>query len=80
MTGRAIAALFGIDTSVISIATRQIAALAGTATGPLAPGPVQLRTLNDLHEHAARHHITITGPPPAAGTPPDDTLKTPGTP
>jgi hypothetical protein len=80
MTGRAVAALFGIDTSVISIATRQIAALTGTATGPLAPGPVQLRTLNDLHEHAARHHITITGPPQAADTPPDDTLTTPGTP
>jgi len=80
MTGRAIAALFDIDPSVISIATREIAALAGTATGPLAPGPVQLRTLNDLHEHAARHHITLTGPPPAADTPPDDTLTTPATP
>jgi Rhodopirellula transposase DDE domain len=80
MTGRAIAALLGIDTSVISIATREIAALAGTATGPLAPGPVRLRTLDDLHEHAARHHITITGPPQAADTPPDDTLTTPGTP
>jgi hypothetical protein len=80
MTGRAIAALFDIDPSVISIATREIAALAGTATGPLAPGPVQLRTLNDLHEHAARHHITLTGPPSAADTPPDDTLTTPATP
>ncbi|HLK74868.1 MAG TPA: ISAzo13 family transposase [Streptosporangiaceae bacterium] len=80
MTGRAIAALLGIDTSVISIATRQIAALAGTATGPLAAGPVRLRTLDDLHEHAARHHITITGPPQAADTPPDDTLTTPDTP
>ena len=80
MTGRAIAALFDIDPSVISIATREIAALAGTATGPLAPGPVQLRTLNDLHEHAARHGITITGPPPAADTAPDDTLTTPDTP
>jgi hypothetical protein len=77
MTGRAIAALFGIDTSVISIATREIAALTGTATGPLTPGPVRLRTLNDLHEHAARHGITITGPPPAADTAPDDTLTTP---
>ena len=80
MTGRAIAALFDIDPSVISIATREIAALAGTATGPLAPGPVQLRTLNDLHEHAARHHITLTGPPQAAHTPPDDTLTAPATP
>jgi hypothetical protein len=80
MTGRAIAALFGIDTSVISIATRQIGALAGTATGPLAPGPVQLRTLNDLHEHATRHHITITGPAQTADTTPDDTLTTPAAP
>jgi hypothetical protein len=80
MTGREIAALLGIDPSVISIATRQIAALAGTATGPLAPGPVQLRTLTDLHQHAARHHITLTTPPQAADTPPDDTVTTPDTP
>ena len=80
MTGRAIAALFGIDTSVISTATRQIAALTGTATGPLAPGPVRLRTLNDLHGHAARHHITINGPAQAADTPPDDTVTTPAMP
>jgi hypothetical protein len=76
MTGRAIAALFGIDPSAISIATRDIAAIPGTAAA-LAPGPVQLRTLNDLHEHAARHGITITGPPGTADTPPDDTLTTP---
>jgi Rhodopirellula transposase DDE domain len=69
MTGRAIAALLGIDPSAISIATREIAARAGTAAGPLAPGPVQLRTLSDLHEHATRHHITITTPQ-AADTPP----------
>jgi hypothetical protein len=69
MTGRAIAALLAIDPSAISTATRQVAALAGTATGPLTPGPVRLRTLKDLHEHAARHHITLTTPPPAADTP-----------
>jgi DDE family transposase len=80
MTGRAIAVLLAIDPSVISTATRQIAGLAGTATGPLTPGPVRLRTLDDLHEHAARHHITITGPAQPADTPPDDTLTTPATP
>jgi hypothetical protein len=68
MTGRATAALFGIDPSAISIATRDIAAIPGTAAA-LAPGPVQLRTLTDLHQHAARHGITITGPPGTAGTP-----------
>ena len=77
MTCRAIAALFEIDKSVISIATREIAAIPGTATGPLAPGPAQLRTLAGLHEHAARHGITITRPPQTADTPPDDTLTTP---
>jgi len=71
MTGRAIAALFRIDSSVISTATREIAAILGTAAGPLTPGPVHLRTLNDLHKHAARHHITLTGPAQAADTPPD---------
>jgi Rhodopirellula transposase DDE domain len=68
MTVRAVAALFGIDPSAISIATREIAAIPSTATA-LAPGPVRLRTLNDLHDYAARHGITFTGPPPAAGTP-----------
>jgi hypothetical protein len=77
MTGRAIAALFEIDKSVISTATREIAAILGTATGPLTPGPAQLRTLAGLHEHAARHGITITRPPQTADTPPDDTLTTP---
>ena len=62
MTCRAIAALLGIDPSVISIATREIAAIPGTAAA-LAPGPARLRTLNDLHDHAARHGITITGHP-----------------
>jgi hypothetical protein len=68
MTGHAIAALFEIDKSAISIATREIAAIPGTAAA-LAPGPARLRTLNDLHDYAARHGITLTGPPPAAGTP-----------
>jgi hypothetical protein len=68
MTGRAISALFEIDKSAISIATREIAAIPGTAAA-LAPGPVQLRTLADLHDHAARHGITLTSPPPAASTP-----------
>jgi hypothetical protein len=75
MTVREIAALFGIDISVISIATREVAtAITGTAAGPLAPGPVQLRTLDELRDYAGRHGITLTGPP---GTPPDDTLTAP---
>jgi hypothetical protein len=79
MTGRATAALFSIDPSAISIATREIAAIPGT-TAALTPGPIRLRTLSDLHDHAARHHITLTSPPPAADTPPDDTLTTPAMP
>jgi DDE family transposase len=68
MTVRAVAALFSIDPSAISIATREIAAIPGTAAA-LAPGPVRLRTLDDLHGYAARHGITLTSPPPAASTP-----------
>ncbi len=77
MTGRAIGALFEIDKSAISIATRQVAAIPGTADGPLAPAPVQFRTLDSLHEHASRHGITLSSPPQPADTPPDDTLTTP---
>jgi hypothetical protein len=80
MTGRAIGALFEIDPSAISIATRQAAAILGTAGGPLAPAPVQFRTLDGLHEHASRHGITLSSPPQAADTPPDDTLTTPAHP
>jgi hypothetical protein len=80
MTGRAIGALFEIDKSAISIATRQVATIPGTADGPLAPAPVQFRTLDSLHEHASSRGITLTGPPQPADTPPDDTLTTPARP
>ena len=53
MTCTDIAALLGVDTSAISVITRQIAAMPATA---------EILT------------------PPAAGTPPHDTLPTPGTP
>ena len=80
MTARAIGALFEIDKSAISIATREIAAIPGIAAA-LAPGPVQLRTLNDLHDYAARHGITLTGPPQTADTPRQtDTITTPAHP
>jgi Rhodopirellula transposase DDE domain len=79
MTGTAIAALFATDPSVISVATRRIAALLDSSATPLTPGPHRLRTLADLHRHAAAAGITLT-PPPAADTPPADTLATPDTP
>jgi hypothetical protein len=79
MTGTAIAALFGIDPSVISVTTRRIAALLDSSATPLTPGPHRLRTLAGLHQHAAAAGITLT-PPPAADTPPANTLATPAAP
>jgi hypothetical protein len=79
MTCQAIAALLDVDHSTISVTTRHIAALLTAQGTPITPGTHRIRTLHDLHQHAARHGITITGPS-AAGTTPDDTLTTPDTP
>jgi hypothetical protein len=79
MTGTAIAALFSIDPSVISVTTRRIAALLDSSATPLTPGPCRLRDLGDLHRHAAAAGIPLTAPQ-AADTPPADTLATPATP
>jgi hypothetical protein len=68
MTCQAIADLLAVDPSVISVATRQTAALLTAAGTPLTPGPHRLRTTDDLRRHAA------------AGTTPHDTLTTPATP
>ena len=76
-------ALLGVDRTTVSHAvtlTRQLLAASGTPLPPAGPPPgTRLRTLGDLHEYAARHGITITGPP-AADSAPEATLTTPGTP
>ena len=58
MTGRAIAALFGIDTSVISTATPQIAALTATPQAPSPPDP-----------SSSAPSTTCTSTPPATTSP-----------
>jgi transposase len=79
MTCQAIAGLLGTDHSVISVTTRQTAALLPPGSTPLTPGPHRLRTIDDLREHAATAGLTLR-PPPAAATAPDNTLTTPDTP
>ena len=79
MTGRATAALLAIDPSVISIATRRIAALLQTSGTPLTPGPHQLRTLEDLRRHAAAAGLALPAPQ-TAGNPPDSTVAAPAAP
>jgi transposase len=78
-TCTALAALLGIDPSVISVTTRRAAALLSAAGTPLTPGPHRLRTLTDLRQHATAAGLTIPGLTPA-DTPPHDTVTTPGTP
>ena len=75
MTCSAIAALLTIDASVISVTTREIAGLLADAGTPLTPGPHRLRTLSNLHRHAA-----AAGTTSPADNPPADTLKNPATP
>ncbi len=60
-----IAAIPGPHHSTVGHAiSRTAALLADTRLPPAAPPPgIRLRTLEDLREYAARHGITITGPP-----------------
>jgi hypothetical protein len=75
-----IATLLGTERSTISRATSLISKIlaAGIPLPPAAPPPgIPLRTLADLRGYAARHGITLTGPPDTA---PETTLTTPDTP
>jgi Rhodopirellula transposase DDE domain len=72
LPAQVIAALLGTERSTISRATSLAgkALDAGICPPPAAPPPgTELRTLTDLRNYAARHGITITGPPDPA-TPP----------
>ena len=78
-----IAAVLGADRSTVSHAISLTGKLlaAGIPLPPAAPPPaIPLRTLTDLREYAARHGITITGPPDPADTTPEATLTTPDAP
>jgi hypothetical protein len=59
-----IAAVLGVHRGTISyMVSRTTPLLARTAQPPAAPPPAtRLRTLDDLHDYAARHGITITVP------------------
>ena len=59
-----IAALLGAHPSTIAAAVRAVTALLGTGHPALAPGPVRVRTPDDLRRHAAAAGITIPSPPP----------------
>jgi hypothetical protein len=78
-TCQAIADLFAVDRSVISVATREIRDLLNAAGTPLTPAPHRLRTTGDLHRHAAAAGITIPWPPQPP-RPQNDTLTAPATP
>jgi len=68
-----IATLLGASRTTISKATNLTGTLlaAGIPLPPAAPPPgTPLRTLASLRDYAARHGITITGPPDPADTPP----------
>jgi Rhodopirellula transposase DDE domain len=80
MTCDTIAALLGIDPSCISRDTRRAAALLTAAGHPVTPGPARLRTLHDLHQHAAAAGLTIPAPPPQHTPRQQNTLTAPATP
>ena len=55
MTCQAIAALFAVDHSTISVTSREIARMLAAGQGTaLSPGPHRIRTLDHLRDHAAR--------------------------
>jgi hypothetical protein len=68
MTCQHIAAVFSVDHSTISVATRHIADLLNRDGTVITPGPHRLRTAEDLRRHAAAAGITIPGPPAADST------------
>ena len=59
-----IAALLGAHHTTIAEACQAITSLLGTSHPALAPGPVRVRTPQDLRRHATTAGITIPGPPP----------------
>ena len=63
MTCQAIAALLSVDHSTISVTTRHINSLLGRQGTAITPGPHRIRSLEQLHQHAARHGITIASQP-----------------
>ncbi len=74
MTCQLIAGLLGVDHSTISVTTRHIADLLASQGTVITPGPHRIRTLDDLHRHAAAADIAIPDPPagpaPAGSTTP----------
>src|SRR5690242_4980745 len=79
MTCQLIAALLGVDHSTISVTTRHIAALLTAQGTVITPGPHRIRTLDDLHRHAAAAGNAIPDPP-AAPAPAGSTTPGPATP
>ena len=79
-----IAAVLGVERGTAGRAialTGSLLAEHGIPLPSAAPPPaIRPRTLDDLREYAARHGITITGPPATADTAPEATLTAPGTP
>jgi hypothetical protein len=69
MTCQLIAGLLGVDHSTISVATRHIAGLLAAQGTAITPGPHRIRTLDDLHRHAAAVGIAIPDPPAAPHPP-----------
>ena len=67
-----IASLLGADRSTVSNAILRTGKLLAATTPPATtPPPANpIKTLRELREYAASHGITLTGPPPAASTPP----------
>src|SRR5580704_886013 len=63
MTCQLIAGLLGVDHSTISVTTRHIADLLASQGTVITPGPHRIRTLDDLHRHAAAADIAIPDPP-----------------
>ena len=64
MPSTRIAALPGAHHTTIAEACQAITSLPGTSHPALAPGPVRVRTPQDLRRHATTAGITIPGPPP----------------
>jgi hypothetical protein len=77
---KVIAPLFGVHATTVSHVTALTRRLLAEHAIPLPPAAepptASLRTLGDLREYAAQHHIEISIPPSEADTAPETTLTT----
>ena len=80
MTWALLARVLGVHPSTVRAAAAEAVPLLHARGITPGPAPPRINTLSSLREHAARHDVELSLPPPQAGTAPETTLTAPDTP